>query len=298
MPRDREHQPVLTAIIPICEPVAELSTLLEWIQGIDSRISLIMVVDKAHADSVEMLGNLTQDQESMVMLEVESVGPGSAREVGRKYCVSEFIAFWDCDDLPNIVEILDKISSLSTSTDVIVGGFSRYDILTKKIRVQKFPTDIYSILYTPGIWRMVFRSQSIAECQFPNLRMAEDHVFLAQIISSNLRIEYSTKNFYRYTVGRMNQLSKNKVALLEIPLALNEIADLLANRSLQNDKREFLYFIYLNLSLSHALRINDVSHFLTAFNRINGGRKRESWLLGKAMAKVLKMKFAHKWKIR
>jgi glycosyltransferase involved in cell wall biosynthesis len=247
---------------------------------------------------VKLLQQLSQEQESIVMVEVESIGPGSAREVGRKYCVSEFIAFWDCDDLPNTGEILKKISILSPSTDVLVGGFSRYDFLSHRIYDQRPPIDIYSILHTPGIWRMVFRSKSIAALHFPNLRMAEDHVFLAQLVSSNLCIEYSTKNFYRYTVGRINQLSKNSIALLEIPLAVSAIAELFAGTSLQEKEKEFLYAVYLNLSLSHALRTKDTSQILASLNRIIGGEMTESRLAGKAMIRVLKMKFAHKWTMR
>lgn len=298
MPSNLEHNSVLTAVVPVSEPASELTTLVEWVGKIDFRVSVVLVVNKKFADSVELLTNIAGGQKSVRVVEVESADPGSARELGRRYCKTEFIAFWDCDDLPNYEAVLESIANMADSTDVLIGDYTKFDVITHESVNLKNEANIYKVLHTPGIWRMVFRMQSILSLHFPELRMAEDHVFLGKIICSTLKIEYVEVNFYRYSVGRRMQLSQDPAALSEIPLAINQILELLKDDSLCRQKRKFLLITYLNLVLSHANRINSLSQFSTSLKKLNLCGVRERLLLFEAAANVLFMKINYKRLVR
>jgi glycosyltransferase involved in cell wall biosynthesis len=298
MSSNLEHHPVLTAVIPVSEPASELETLVGWVSKIDYRISVVLVVNKKFNDSLELLRSLTEGRKTVRVVEIESAGPGSARESGRKYCETEFIAFWDCDDLPYCDEILKNIAGMDDSIDVLIGDYSKFDMVSLQTTNLKNKRNYYSVLHTPGIWRMVFRMQSISSLHFPDLRMAEDHVFLGEIISSPLKIDFAEAIFYRYSVGRKFQLSLDPSALSEIPLALNQVKELLNNELLGRGKRKFLYFIYVNLSLSHARRINSLFFLLTSIKKQSSRGVRESLLLWKAVANVMYMKITYKRQFR
>jgi glycosyltransferase involved in cell wall biosynthesis len=298
MPSNQEHHSVLTAVIPVSEPASELTTLVEWVGKIDFRISVVLVVNKKFTDSVELLTNIAGGQKSVRVVEIESVGPGSARELGRKYCKTEFLAFWDCDDLPNYEEVLKNIAGITDLTDVLIGDYTIFDVITHISVNLNTKANIYNVLHTPGIWRMVFRTQSISSLHFPELRMAEDHVFLGKILCSALKIDYVEANFYRYSVGRRRQLSQDSVALSEIPLALNEILELINDDSLCRQNRKFLLISYLNLVLSHAKRINSFSQFSTSLKKLSFCGVRERLLLFEAAANVLFMKISYKRQVR
>lgn len=290
MSSNLEHHPVLTAVVPVSEPASELTTLSEWVSKIDTRLAVVLVVNKTFADSVELLAKIGTGQKSVHIIEIESAGPGSAREIGRKYCDTEFIAFWDCDDLPNYEEVLENIAGMADSTDVLIGDYSKFDVVTLKSVNLNTEANINKILHTPGIWRMIFRTQSISSIHFPDLRMAEDHVFLAGIIASGLEMKFAKTIFYRYSVGRKNQLSQDPTALSEIPLALNQIRYLLDKDLPRPVERKFLYIIYINLGLSHAKRINSITQFCLLLRKLNLSEKVDRVLFAQALLRVIYMK--------
>ena len=295
MPSEPEYHPVVTAVIPISEPSSELGLLKAWVKDLDARMFLILIVDKSKRDSVEFVKSFKENDRSIRVIEIEPLDPGSAREIGRKHCNTEYIAFWDCDDLPHVDQIILEVSRIKSSTDVLVGNFEKYDIRTEEVHTKsrRAPT-FFSVLYTPGIWRMVFKTSSISEIHFPPLRMAEDHVFLAQIFVSELKIECTRSILYRYTIGRTHQLSRNQSALFEIPLALDKLKLMLLEGSLSWRSRRNLYFVYFNLMFSHTKRQGNLSNVIYSFRDLKVRGVGEIALVFNAVLCVLLMKVANR----
>jgi hypothetical protein len=85
------------------------------------------------------------------------------------------------------------------------------------------PQNYRDIAINPGVWRMIFRTSCIANYRFPALRMAEDQVFLSKICLTEMKTQFTEKQFYKYYVGDPSQLTRSKEALEDLPLAMLEI---------------------------------------------------------------------------
>ncbi len=73
---------------------------------------------------------------------------------------------------------------------------------------------------------MVFKRELLSEVRFPDLQMAEDQVFFAKVLSRSPAIKFYDDVFYTYVQGGLGQITRNRDAILQIPLAIKQLREI------------------------------------------------------------------------
>jgi len=227
------NRKLVTAIVPICEPVSELRNLLHWIDDLSGEnLALVLVVDDKYPQSVSLLREVAI-LKPWIWLEVVSLSnPGSAREYGRKFVKTEFVCFWDADDTPNVRQIMRAIDGIEPDIDLLIGGFKKVQFENSDIgTANQRPKSLAEIFATPGLWRMIFRTSSIAHIKFPELSMAEDQIFFAELRPWTLKYSLIEEILYEYSIGRKSQLTNNSSALEDLSSSIEILCTFLKKES-------------------------------------------------------------------
>jgi glycosyltransferase involved in cell wall biosynthesis len=201
-------------------------------------------------------------------------GPGPARNLGLEKTGSEWVCFWDADDLPDVEEVLLMIGESNSHDEVLIGNFQILDLvreLTLPVTINR--DAMYSIGLNPGLWRMVFRTSSVNRIRFKKIKMGEDQLFLAEYRLAS-RVKHLHEGIvYQYTLGRLGQLTKNQSSIDEIISSVEKLSAvskdmrgedlrfvslLLARQVLTGVKRgsfhikmKILKFLFINMILRH-----------------------------------------------
>lgn len=208
----------LTAIIPIASDLHDLTNLKKTlVLAHESSVKLILVIDlkeNQNADTFqELLNNVCTH---CVNYKVGFfLGPGNARNAAFELVKSEWVVFWDSDDIPNPGAIIKSIES-NKDSDVIIGGYvttNFHSDFTKD--VIKHSKNIRHVIWSPGIWRIVFKFKIITE-PFSKYKMGEDQIFIIKNKILNRPIHFEKAVFYKYFTNVPNQLTSNKNTLADL----------------------------------------------------------------------------------
>jgi glycosyltransferase involved in cell wall biosynthesis len=236
---------LLDAVVPISNFERDREQIINLLRNTIKEIHIIFVLDMdpereayARISIGELL--LIHDLDALI-LSVEERNPGGARNFGLTHTSSPFVAFWDSDDEPNQIRIIEAIEENATSQykfDIIVG---QYEIAKNE--------DTKLISFDTGIWRMVFRREFLNGIVFPSLSMAEDQLFVSRLLLKDPILKTSRATFYRYYKKTSIQLTSTKDAFSDIPLAMKLSASLI--REVNTSKKFYLMRIfYLRQALS------------------------------------------------
>ena len=198
-----------------------LSTLAEWLKEVSKKnIEVFLVHDFQDETTGSELRSLVMElnSQNIFLSEGRYGSAGIARNSVLSQCNGQWIAFWDSDDMPNL---LNSINSIDDEFDVIVGEF-----IAKKpngeskhySHANSYQSSMTRLSFQPGIWRILFRREIISEIRFPEFKMGEDQDFLAQIRWQEVRVKFSPKIFYTYNIGQDYQTTargKSRVSLID-----------------------------------------------------------------------------------
>jgi len=221
--KDDSKKNLLSVVVPIGNMARNLQFIESWLQNIDKYpLEVILVHDQTFLNVGPELQELLQSVNSTKVSLIQGIfgDPGSARNAGLGNTSGSWIGFWDSDDTPNIENIFAAIKIAQENDEILVGNFSVLDIKTMKYRKPiKNVNGINSVAMNPGIWRMIFRRQTISDTKFPSLRMGEDQVFLARLNFGTRKLRFVESIFYQYNLGGSSQLTKSRIAIKDLPLA-------------------------------------------------------------------------------
>ena len=220
---DGQNPPLLSAIVPISRMAGRLERLTEWLSDHSAKnLEIILVHDIQDEATGREIDNVIRSLDyKATIIECFAGNPGSARNVGLRAATGQWVVFWDSDDCPDVEETLKCLKSNSQDMDLIIGSFTWIsEITAEKNRSAKFPSKIEDALINvglnPGIWRMIFRRNFIRETEFYPFKMAEDQIFIAEILAKNPRIVFSEENLYNYYFGSSNHQVNNHQARLDL----------------------------------------------------------------------------------
>jgi hypothetical protein len=149
-------------------------------------------------------------------------GPGAARNFGMGMVQTEWITFWDSDDIPN-VELIDSLLRTINleNKSCIVGGYRIQNVqgVRSEIYEQK---NLFEVAINPGLWRWIIRTSTLGRARFADSRMGEDQCFLAGYVNRNITPLFTSDSFYTYVRGRPNQLTLNPSAISDLSKSLLE----------------------------------------------------------------------------
>lgn len=235
----------LTAIIPVHKMAGRLDPLKTWIsEALNSGISVILIHDHGDKQTEYELQNIVDELDSETLTYISGIfnGPGAARNKGLSLVKTSFFCFWDSDDVPQIGRFLEMTEiAKQRNLQLVVGEFvSNLGGIVKEFKFRSGRlSDETKIALNPGIWRMIFSTQSFSAIRFQNLKLAEDQLFLAEVGFPDVRYEVFRKNTYQYEVNVPDSLTKKKNNFNDLLLSINAL-DKLYVEATSRSRRKFL----------------------------------------------------------
>ena len=214
----------IAVIVPVSRMSTKLDNLRQWLRTVDfESIEVILVHDIQDVDTGRELKEITLNIPQIQLIEARHGSPGMARNAGLDLAKSEWIVFWDSDDLPEVAEVI-KMIEIATNGNfaVAVGGFTVQTLTSPNLHsLHLIENSVSGKLFEefgmqPGLWRWAFRNEIIGKIRFKAFRMAEDQCFLFDLNLAGQRIYVHPKSVYTYFVGDEQQLTNNPKALSDL----------------------------------------------------------------------------------
>lgn len=230
-----------------------LELSLKAVKDLNLPISFILVHDGLDEGTDREVSDLAVSYNARYLnLVVNS--PGLSRNYGLQHADSDWVAFWDSDDIGLVEEAISAVHNSPLNADFILAGYSQVSQVTKRVNKVSTPMGNFSMaMINPGIWRFIFRKSAIVNTNFPAYRMGEDQVFLARLLINESSVYFSDKNIYLYVEGEGGQLTKEKTAVSEILLAIDEITEIITQNSRQYRYLSVMRTRMITTALKHKL---------------------------------------------
>jgi len=259
---------ILTAIIPVYAPRFYFSILKRTLlMASQSSIDIILVLDRLSTEELAEL-NLFVDYNKMGNITLLlSSGPGAAaaRNTGIDHIHSEWVCFWDADDNPNVAHFIDMaILGQNKNVDLVVGEIKTraVDGTESSFLLRADSSHILKELAVfPAFTRIVFRSDSLRQTRFPEIRFGEDQVFLANIVARQPRIIAYHHTVYAYNIGTTFQATSTVFPMKELSIALKLIQNI---NTAGNKNVLYLQIVKVRVLISIA-KLNLYQFQITAF---------------------------------
>jgi glycosyltransferase involved in cell wall biosynthesis len=246
--------------VPITGPPSRINNLLSWLSEVNKfNGEVILVHDVSDSDTVKLLAKTQSkigNSFNLKIIEGKFGSPGAARNAGKRIAESTWVAFWDCDDIPNVKNVDQLIeSSAGDELDFLCGSFDVVDVSSQKSVTQHInsgnpTTDLKQIALNPGIWRFVFKRTSIESVFFLEISMAEDQDFLMDFNLTKRSGRYSHLITYSYYRGEQGQLTNTKSAFSDLEISVKYLKRCRRNR----ERNIYLETIYLRQIITGILR--------------------------------------------
>jgi hypothetical protein len=241
---------LLTAVVPISGMADNLQYIKAWLPLVNNTpLSVILVHDINDQLTSGQLHELVADTNSLSikLLEGHFGGPGSARNFGLEQVVTEWVTFWDSDDIPHVSVFFETISKAALTTQVIINNFEVLDISTNQTTQARIPIDMVDLGCQVGIWRFTFRTNYARRSKFGSFRMGEDQIFLARLPCFEDQMEIVDDTSYTYIRGHKLQLTQDSARIYWLN---STIAELINDNVLLKSKNTLALTIGIRLTLT------------------------------------------------
>ena len=251
----------LTGVIPVLGSLSNLTNLKHTIyQAHSLNVRIIVVVDTNGTEISSNLKSLISDNRYSIQIIIGDFGgPGEARNAGLKHVKTNYVAFWDADDLVKIENILKEINSIKGDFEFLVGDYSIVNSKTGRKTVVKSNKYLWKIqlILKPGLWRIVFATDFVKQNTFGTTKMGEDQVFLSKSeIFTSKNTTLSKLEFYDYYLNLSNQLTNQKNRFEHLSQSIDEIINVYRIKPTHQKKYIFLIIAKLRFTLcKNSLRL-------------------------------------------
>lgn len=261
----------VTAVIPVGNLARDKINLARIIQLSNNYpVKLLIVMDCQNKDAIQEFKetNMELFGDQVQILESDSGNPGGARQVGLQNVETDWVCFWDSDDLPDVQNIIGSVDAVNPSRKILVGGFTVVDLDGKNFKANKFEVSrpdrcLRELARNPGIWRIAVRFEILRNLHFRNLSMGEDQLFVAEILALGEEIEFSSKNFYFYNAFNPSSLTKNSQAFLDLSSASTNMREILNKSNERHFETILRMYIFILISSLKRLPLRKKSQILS-----------------------------------
>lgn len=228
------NRPLISAIIPIAGFPNGTEQINAWVSDPSlTDFEIILVVDSDSNETREQVATIANQIRLITkvsILKSDFRNPGGTRNLGLNVAGAKWVTFWDCDDIPHPSKYVELVRMAERdSAEIALGAFtlhsstsSRNYEITSSSRMEIFA----SIATNPGLWRFVIKSDLAKTHHFPQLKMGEDQIYLAGVLSNTQKIKYSNANLYEYWLYQSGQLTKNGTAIKDLDATFEFFLDL------------------------------------------------------------------------
>ena len=260
---------MLTVVLPVSKMAGKLEFFKEWMLLAQLKpISIIIIHDWRDAETEEEIAQFLEafNKESFKLISGKYGSPGYARNAGLTNSLSEWVSFWDSDDLPNLENVLHAIETSSLDDEVLIGSFetidSRKSVVKRCIVSDQWQIDVAK---SPGMWRMVFRRNMLEKVKFSDLLMGEDQLFLIQNRIFDRRVRIFKDTFYSYQIMQEGQATRNERSLNDLNRCLELFTEELSRAKGAN---KFYYQVMYIKQIISAVRYLGYSGKTRALHRL------------------------------
>jgi glycosyltransferase involved in cell wall biosynthesis len=214
---------LLSAIVPTQFPDRDLNNIKEMIIPDSQLIQYVIVIDEFKFNNLSereilKISELSQ-YDNVRILSGKFGNPGSARNQGLKLASGEYVSFWDSDDKPQVNLVLNAIEQAKKNTenwDILIGQFAIEYIGQEKISTPTSTLSLEKFIWETGLWRVVVRKPFMENIAFPEIQMAEDQIFILQLVFHDPNVVFSRDHFYTYVKHQQYQLTTDKSAIQDL----------------------------------------------------------------------------------
>jgi glycosyltransferase involved in cell wall biosynthesis len=246
----------VTGVIPVGNLARDKINLARIIQLSNNYpVKLLIVMDCQDKDAIQEFKETNMELlgEQVKILESDFGNPGGARQVGLQNVDTDWVCFWDSDDLPDVQNIIGSVDTIIPSRKILVGGFTVVDLDGKNFKANKFEVSrpdrcLRELARNPGIWRIAVSFEILRNLQFMNLSMGEDQLFIAEILALGEEIEFSSENFYFYNAFNPSSLTKNSRAFLDLSSASTNMREILNKSNERHFETILRMYIFILIS--------------------------------------------------
>lgn len=220
------RNPFVSIVIPVGFSLSDLSNLdstLRLNRGLED-VEFILVLDRVIPDFAEEIHNLLNRIEHInaKCIAVSFGNPGETRNAGLAVCKGTWVQFWDSDDIGDLRTSLNILKT--ESADLVVQQFRKKYASKPKEYVSETHT-LFQLAINPGIWRIAIRRSFLREIEFPALSMAEDQVFIFNLVAMNPTVKFIPNVGYTYFVGLNTQLTSQTLRMKDLPRSMSFISE-------------------------------------------------------------------------
>lgn len=237
---------LLSIIVPVYQVEKYLKTCIKSMLDCHGFSYEIILVLKPSSDKSELIANEIQREYSDRVRVVIQDGDGlsNARNVGLRYAIGDYVAFFDSDDYIDATAFSDLMQSLEIRmpVDAVI---SDYYIVGNSDNISQVDTIegeelIYDNVYLEvflkkrrnywNVWQYVLRRTFLLENRLFFLEgvYSEDIEFATGVILTAKRFAFYGKPYYYYRIGREGSLA-NKVTLKHV-VDLMDMLEISMNR--------------------------------------------------------------------
>jgi glycosyltransferase involved in cell wall biosynthesis len=213
---------LLSVVVPVSNLAGQLHNLKLWLSDVDSLelLQVILVHDIKDEITSGELKSFCLGNKRVSLIESHFGSPGLARNIGIENATSNWICFWDADDLPHVLTVVQSLLLHQHDYEVIIGDYEVRDFISDTLiaphgEISKDRSEV-SLARSPGLWRYLFQTSLIKKIRFPPLLMGEDQVFLSSIDPLRRKTFIESSLFYTYFTNRPGQLTGFKPALTDL----------------------------------------------------------------------------------
>ena len=231
--------PKLSVIIPVFNVASYLDGCLVSVCDQTFRDMEIICIDDGSSDSSgEILSRWADSDPRIRVFRQPNSGPSRTRNAGLDQATGDYVAFADADDrlAPEMyARLLEK--ALTQELDVVGCSFMPYPEGRRSVFSLKTGTvlDFHALIASDDhvessndlcfVWRYLFRRSTLEKGHIrftPELRMAEDMVFVTEAMAASRRILLMEEAYYYYRIDNPASLMKSShdpARLNAIPLS-------------------------------------------------------------------------------
>lgn len=252
--------PSVDVIVPYADSETNLRQLNLWINAsaIPSNFRILLIHDVWREDktSASLLSTLSRlPQGSYIYTKGKFGSPGAARNAGLDLSDSDWVCFWDSDDLPDPQEFNRMILNAHQSeAELCIGKYEMRSSLPPHNQLSTCSSGRTQVAISPGFWRMAFLRKVVSRTRFSSVRMGEDQLFLMMINYASLKTYRHAEVVYRYYTGSEMQLTAGRENYRGLTETLPEAIRVYAK------KNSFL------VTLNYGIMVNRIAFTMLKYN--------------------------------